>query len=56
MSNKAFNTVFPSDFSYFEALDQVIQGEPIDAISPEVRGSIAAIGVERANRLPQTRG
>jgi len=47
MSNKAFNTVFPSDFSYFEALDQVIQGEPIDAISPEVRGSIAAIGVEK---------
>jgi hypothetical protein len=47
MSNKAFNTVFPSDFSYFEALDQVIQGEPIDAISPEVRGSIAAIGIEK---------
>ena len=47
MSNKAFNTVFPSDFSYFEALDQVIQGEPIDAISPEVRGSVAAIGVEK---------
>jgi len=47
MSNKAFNTVFPSDFSYFEALDQVLQGEPIDAISPEVRGSIAAIGIEK---------
>ncbi|WP_373509047.1 DUF1254 domain-containing protein [Thiocapsa sp.] len=45
LSNKAFNTVFPSDFSYFEALNQVIQGEPIDAISPEVRGAIAAIGI-----------
>ena len=45
MSNKAFNTVFPSDFSYFENLNEVIQDEPIDAISPEVRGAIAAIGI-----------
>jgi hypothetical protein len=45
MSNKAFNTVFPSDFSYFEALDEIIQEEPIEAISPEVRGTIAAIGI-----------
>jgi hypothetical protein len=45
MSGKAFNTVFPSDFSYFEQLDKIIQAEPIDAISPEVRGSIASIGI-----------
>ncbi|WP_201063105.1 DUF1254 domain-containing protein [Thiorhodovibrio winogradskyi] len=45
LSNKAFNTVFRSDVSYFEALNQVIQDEPIDAISPEVRGTIAAIGI-----------
>ncbi len=45
VSNKPFNTVFPSDFSYFEMLDAVIQEEPIDAISPEVRGAIAAIGI-----------
>ena len=45
MSGKAFNTVFPSDFAYFENLDRIIQEEPIDAISPEVRGAIAAIGI-----------
>ena len=45
MSNKAFNTVFPSNFSYFENLNEIIQEEPIDAISPEVRGAIAAIGI-----------
>jgi len=45
MSNKAFNTVFPSDFSYFENLNRVIQEEPIEAINPEVRGAIAAIGI-----------
>jgi|TARA_R110000772_G_scaffold268659_1_gene397126 hypothetical protein len=45
VSNKAFNTVFPSDYSYFEILNEIIQEEPIDAIDPEVRGSIAAIGI-----------
>jgi hypothetical protein len=45
MSNKAFNTLFPSDFSFFENLNDVVQEEPIDAISPEVRGAIAAIGI-----------
>lgn len=45
MSNKAFNTVFPSDFTYFEKLNEIVQEEPIAAISPEVRGAIAAIGI-----------
>lgn len=45
VSNKAFSTVFPSDFSYFEILDRIIQEEPIEAIGPEVRGAIAAIGI-----------
>ena len=45
VSLKAFNTVFPSDFGYFENLNEVIQNEPIDAISPEVRGAIASIGI-----------
>lgn len=45
MSGKAFNTVFPNDLQYFEILDDMIQREPIDAISPEVRGAIAAVGI-----------
>lgn len=45
VSNKAFNTVFPSNLSYFEYLNEVVQGEPLDAISPEVRGEIASIGI-----------
>jgi hypothetical protein len=45
VSNKAFNTVFPSDFTYFENLNEVVQEEPIDAINPEVRGAIAALGI-----------
>jgi hypothetical protein len=45
MSGKAFNTVFPNDLRYFEILNEIIQREPIDAIGPEVRGEIAAIGI-----------
>ncbi|MGB5810989.1 MAG: DUF1254 domain-containing protein, partial [Polyangiales bacterium] len=45
MSGKSFNTVFPNDLSYFERLNSIIQAEPIDAIGPEVRGAIAAIGI-----------
>jgi len=45
MSGKAFNTVFPSDYSYYEILNEIVQAEPIDAIGPEVRGALAAIGI-----------
>jgi hypothetical protein len=45
VSDRAFNTVFPSDFSYFEALDEIVQDEPLAAIGPEARGAIAAIGI-----------
>lgn len=45
MSGKAFNTVFPNDIRYFEILDEMIQREPIEAIGPEVRGTIASIGI-----------
>ena len=45
MSHQAFNTVFPNDIRYFEILNDMIQREPIDAIGPEVRGAIAAIGI-----------
>jgi hypothetical protein len=45
MSDKSFNTVFPNDIGYYEYLNTIIQAEPIDAIGPEIRGNIAAIGI-----------
>ncbi len=45
ITGKSYNTVAPSDFSYFEALDKIIQREPIDALGSESRGSLAAIGI-----------
>ena len=45
MSDRAFNTVFPNNLEYFEILNAMIQREPIDAIGPEVRGTLASIGI-----------
>jgi len=45
MTGTYYNTIPPNDFSFFERLDEVIQNEPIDFIDPEVRGTIAAIGI-----------
>lgn len=45
MSDRSFNTVFPNDIKYFEILNDMIQREPIDAIGPEVRGTLASIGI-----------
>ncbi len=45
ITGKSYNTVAPSDFSYFVALDKIIQREPIDALGSESRGSLAAIGI-----------
>jgi len=45
MSGKSFSTIFPSNLEYFEILDNIVQAEPIEAVSPEVRGYMAAIGI-----------
>ena len=44
MSSKAFNTVFPSDFSYFENLNEIIQEEPIAAIGGSIPTTPRASG------------
>jgi len=45
VSGKSYNTVSPNDFGFYEDLNQVVQEEPIDAIDPETRGLMAAIGI-----------
>ena len=44
-SGKAYNTVLPNDFSFFEQLNQLIQEEPVEALDPHRRGLCAAIGI-----------
>lgn len=44
-SGKVMNTLPPSDFSYFEMLNEVVQHEPATSLDPELMGPIAAIGI-----------
>jgi hypothetical protein len=44
-SGKAFNTVPPNDWTFYELLNEIVQEEPATALDPELMGSIAAIGI-----------
>jgi hypothetical protein len=44
-SGKVMNTIPPSDFSYFEMLNEIVQQEPAASLDPELMGPIAAIGI-----------
>src|SRR5271157_1010392 len=44
-TGKVMNTIPPSDFSYFELINEVVQQEPADSLDPELLGSLAAIGI-----------
>lgn len=45
LSGKSYSTIVTRDFSFFEDLNELVQVEPIDAIGPEMRGQLAAIGI-----------
>jgi hypothetical protein len=47
ISGAAFNVIHPSDASFFEAIAEVVHEEPLDAVDPETRGLLAAIGIRR---------
>jgi hypothetical protein len=47
ISSKAFNTVAPAGYTFWEALNQVVQEEPTDAIDPTTLGFWAAIGIQK---------
>ena len=44
-SGKSYSTIVTRDLRFYEGLNQVVQEEPIDAIGPEMRGTLAAIGI-----------
>jgi hypothetical protein len=44
-SGQSYNTVVTRGLSFYEGLNQVVQEEPINAIGPEIRGTLAAIGI-----------
>ena len=44
-SGKAFNTVPPSDFGFFELMNEVVQDQPAGSTDAELMGQLAAIGI-----------
>ena len=44
-SGKAFSTLPPNDFSYYEMLNEIVQQEPATSLDPELMGPLAAIGI-----------
>lgn len=47
MSDKNTAAIAPATPEYFEILNDIIQREPLEALDPESRGEIAAIGIEK---------
>lgn len=41
------NALFPADGAYFDMLDELIQGERIDAVDPYMHGMLAALGIAK---------
>ena len=46
-SGKVMNTVPPSDWTFYEMLNEVVQSEPATALDPELMGPAAAIGIAK---------
>ena len=44
-SGKVVNTVPPSDWTFFEMLNQIVQEEPATSLDAELMGPIAALGI-----------
>jgi hypothetical protein len=55
-SGKAFNTIPPNDFSYFEMINDNIQAEPADSYNPELAGQLAAIGIAKGKDFKPDEG
>ena len=44
-SGKSYNTIPPSDYSFFEMINANVQDEPANSYNPELAGQLAAIGI-----------
>ncbi len=51
VSGRMFSTIYSTDFSFFEAINEVVQEEPSDAMDPEILGLLASIGIEKGKRF-----
>ncbi|HEU5424375.1 MAG TPA: DUF1254 domain-containing protein [Nitrolancea sp.] len=47
ISGVAFNTIHANDVSFFDEVVPVVHEEPLEAIEPEARGLLAAVGIQK---------
>ena len=47
VSGVPFNTIHRMDFHYWEEVNKAIQEEPVGGLSPETRGLLTSIGIEK---------
>ena len=47
ISGKYINTIHANDYTFYEEVNAVIQEEPLEAVDPENRGLLAAIGIRK---------
>ena len=47
MSGQALSTVYPSDFRFWEILNQIVQSEPTESLDPIRLGFFQAIGIQK---------
>lgn len=50
-SHVSFNTVPPSDWSYWEVLKELIDDEPVGSGDPELLGMLAAVGISKGKEF-----
>jgi hypothetical protein len=53
-SGKRINMMYPVDFAFWEKLKAFIDEEPVEAIDPELRGILAAIGIVKGHEFAPT--
>jgi hypothetical protein len=47
MSGKPFNTVFPTDYRFWELLNEVVKEEPTESLDPVTLGFFQSIGIQK---------
>jgi hypothetical protein len=47
ISNVDFNTLPPSNYLHYEYINELVQSQPVGALSPEIAGQLAAIGIAK---------
>ncbi|VVS90545.1 DUF1254 domain-containing protein [Desulfoluna spongiiphila] len=51
VSGTYHNTIHSMDFHFWEEIDAQIQAEPVQGLDPEIRGLLAAIGIEKGKEF-----